>query len=234
MMAITTTSQKLGALAYKSYELRQFIQGDLHLQDIFWCMVAPVLVFLTVLVAFGMFVKYIKKLWFPPTVDALHIQALKILQSMPVHKVVANDHNGCLKKTKKLPKLTTDEEEQAEKLLRKAIRKQEDSSYYTPAILSLAALYTYRQGKTDCAIRLLKSRILSFECDDQIDAASSMLSDARAMQSGEAHMVETDLCQVEYLSIRFAKEHSVMAKAAKEQLETTNSQDCQRKKPKRS
>jgi len=152
------------------------------LQEIFWNTVAPIAVIFVVLGITALIAKRIKRILYPPSSLELHKEALLALQTY-----------RSVKQRKAAQK-------QAETLLRQAINQ--DPSYL-PAILSLAAMYIYRQQNANAAIQLLLMHETNTSNVDNNDDVKSLLLDAQAMQAGQGNMIQTELRDYEFLSLSY-------------------------------
>ena len=75
---------------------------------------------------------------------------------------------------------------------------------YTPAQLSLAALYLYQQGKAEDSLDILNQIDSSKEKECE-NAVRALRLDAQALQQGQGHMIASVIGKDEYLSRSFAR-----------------------------
>jgi hypothetical protein len=107
---------------------------------------------------------------FPPSPENLHKEALQNLQK--------------------------GRERQAESLLRESVRRSK--STYAPAVLSLAALYVYRQNKPEKGIQVLDTASKAMK---KVPAEfKAVRQDAVAVMQGNGDMVQGVLAESEFLS----------------------------------
>ena len=119
-------------------------------------------------------VRAIIRLIFPPSAKSMHEEALV--------------------------KLTKGHEKQAEKLLRQAVARS--NATYSPAVLSLAALFCYRREEPKKAIEVLDSanEATSRKQSSEPKSFTSVRRDAEAILSGNKNMVLIPVAETEYLT----------------------------------
>mmetsp|Transcript_7184 Transcript_7184/g.13739 ORF Transcript_7184/g.13739 Transcript_7184/m.13739 type:complete len:196 (-) Transcript_7184:109-696(-) len=99
-----------------------------------------------------------------------------------------------------LVKLNKGQEKQAEKLLRQAVARS--NSTYSPAVLSLAALFCYRREEPKKAIEVLDSanEATSRKQSAEPKSFTAVRRDAEAILSGNRNMVLIPVAETEYLT----------------------------------
>jgi hypothetical protein len=140
--------------------------------ELWWTVGLPGIIGLTVAAVLGVVILRIKRLFFM-TAAELHREALTLL---------GDTQGGSLN--------------EVERLLRRAVQQKN----YIPARTSLAALYTYRLGRHDDALKLLSSP--SSSCPLSQDEKGIQL-DARAIKAGNGHMILVELQTLEFLSLAY-------------------------------
>lgn len=175
-----------------AYALREIFQElPYHLEnlqaallELFWNIVFPTAVILAVIAVAGLIAKRIKRIVYPPSAAELHKEALLALQA---------SYSGV--------KYQRAAQRQAELVLKQAIRRD---ATYLPAVLSLAALYIYRKSNWKAAISLLETTTSNSTGAKNNADVQSLLLDARALQAGHIHMIQSEIRDYEFLSVSFA------------------------------
>jgi len=143
------------------------VYQEIDFRDIFYNLVVPLLVTLLGTAASLQLFIFSKRCIFPPTTAELHREALLVYQS--------GDY------------------QETERLLCRILKR---NSNYTPARLSLIALYLYVTHNLSQAQTLLQ--------DGSGSEFQPLEMDLQALQQGQDHMVHSILRQDEYLSVRAA------------------------------
>jgi hypothetical protein len=148
------------------------------LNELWWSIGWPGVICLATAAFLGVAILRIKRLYFMTAVE-LHREALVLL----------GDDKGSLK--------------DAEQLLRRAVQQKN----YIPARTSLAALYTYRLGRPDDALKLLSphggvspSSLSPALSQDE----KGIQLDAQAIKAGNGHMILAEIQALEFLSLAYA------------------------------
>jgi len=164
------------------------------LEELLYAVVLPVGAGLLVAACIGILLTRLKRIVFPPNAAELHKEALQAL--------LMTQYSPSVKSTKA--------EQQAEQLLWKALQK--DPSY-EPAVLSLAALYVYRQRNGKKATQLLRNMMdIANNTPNKKDAdplITGLLLDAQAVEAGQYQMVQAELREAEFLQLSFADSHAL-------------------------
>jgi hypothetical protein len=147
------------------------------LSELWWTVGLPGVICLAMAAVLGVVILRIKRLFFM-TAAELHREALTLLGD---------------------PKHQGRNLREVERLLRRAVQQQN----YIPARTSLAALYTYRLGRHDDALKLLSSSPSS-SCPPLSQDEKGIQLDARAIKAGNEHMILVELQMLEFLSLAYA------------------------------
>lgn len=197
------------ALVKLSLQMREFIAEELPAlaTDLFWNFFLP---FIVTVVLSGVTLKLSLVLYsfiYPPTASELHKEALKILENTSRRPDNIDNISSNSRKMRAKLREIQQSEQQAEDLLQRAMKRDDPITVYEPAVLSLAALYAYRQRKPQEALRLLEPFFLASSkekknCTRQhLAALDAVWQDAQAMVEGHDNMVQTELAEAEYLTI---------------------------------
>jgi hypothetical protein len=222
------TSPQYLALVQLTLRLREFVANELPAlaTDLFYNIFIPLVMTVAlsgVTLKIGLVVySYI----YPPTASALHKEALKILENTSKRPDIKNNSNS-KKMNASTMRAIQQNEQQAEALLKRAIHRDDPIACYEPTVLSLAALYAYRQHKPKEALRVLEPFVVQQHNSTKdnrnnksqnksknvitatattttrhhLAAFDAVRQDALAMIQGHDNMVQTELAEAEYLTI---------------------------------
>jgi tetratricopeptide (TPR) repeat protein len=197
------------ALLKVTLQMQQFIAEELPAlaTDLFWNIFLPLIV--TVLLS-GVTLKIglvVYSFIYPPTASELHKEALKLLETTRRPDDIKNGSSNASnsRKARAMMQAIQQSEQQAEAILRRAMKRDPT---YEPAVLSLAALYAYRQRKPQEALRVLEpfqsknnKMTTTGSCTLHLAALDAVRQDAQAMVQGHDNMVQTELAEAEYLTM---------------------------------
>lgn len=150
------------------FAIRQYVINLPPLREIVVSFVIPFILAIVLLRIAFQVVRRFRRWLFPPSVYTLHKEALQAWQE------------------EKAP--------QAEQILWEAVTKD---STYTPALLSLAALYTYAEAPS-CAKAI---KILDSDFCKSCKEFDAIRLDCQAIQAGQARMVQRTIRADQYLSL---------------------------------
>ena len=172
---LSSYSSKPIGLAYAVREIAFYVHEiyqEIDIREILYHLVLPFIV--TLLIAAGslQLLRLFKRYLFPPSVCELHREALLLYQSHQYRE--------------------------SERTLQTILKKDPT---YTPARLSLAALYLYAMMDLKKANDILQNSSRS----ESSSEFKPLQLDLQALQQGQEHMVHFVLRRDEYLSVRVAE-----------------------------
>jgi hypothetical protein len=227
----SSTSPQYLALVQLTLRLREFVADELPAlaTDLFWNIFLPLAVTVALSGATLKIGLVLYSYIYPPSASELHKEALKILENTSKRPDITRTNSNTTtasssRKTTATMRAIQQNEQQAEALLKRAIHRDDPIRCYEPAVLSLAALYVYRQHKPQEALRVLEPFVQdnSTKSDDNNKRKSkngnkkttttattlrhlaefdAVRQDALAMMQGHGNMVQTELAEAEYLTI---------------------------------